>query len=90
MPRSLDRVILPTSFETFFQKCSDIHNAPKRYSKSKSLYTPRFRSVKYGLKSITNACIQSWNKTTQILESSSSLALSEVKQEMSNHYINNY
>ena len=76
---------LPTSFETFFQRCSDIHNAPTRFSN-----VPRFKSVKYGLNSITNACIQSWNKTPQILESPSSLALSEVKQEMSNHYMNNY
>ena len=81
---------LPTSFETFFQRCSDIHNAPTRFSKSESLYMPRFKSVKYGLNSITNACIQSWNKTIQILESPSSLALSEVKQEMSNYYMNNY
>ena len=80
---------LPTSFETFFQRCSDIHNAPTRFSKSESLYMPRFKSVKYGLKSITNACIQSWNKTIQILESPSSLALSEVKQEMSKYYMNN-
>ena len=28
---------LPTSFETFFQRCSDIHNSPTRFSKSESL-----------------------------------------------------
>ena len=81
---------LPTSFKTFFQRCSDIHYAPTRLSKSESLYMPCFKSVKNGLNSITNVCIKSWNKTTQILESPSSLALSEVKQEMSNHYMNNY
>ena len=61
-----------------------------RFSKFESLYMPRFKSVKYGLNSITNACIQSWNKTTQILESPSSISLSEVKQEMSNYHMNNY
>ena len=50
---------LPTSFETFFQRCSDMHNAPTRFSKSESVYMPRFKSVKYGLKLIINACIQS-------------------------------
>ena len=76
---------VPTSFETFFQRCSDIHNAPTRFRKSQSLYMPRFKSVKYDINFFTNACIQSWNKTTKILDSSSSLSLSEVKQEMSNH-----
>ena len=58
---------------------------------SLNLYRCRVLKVlKYGLGSITNACIQSWNKTIQILESPSSLALSEVKQEMSNYYMNNY
>ena len=36
---------LPTSFETFFQRCSDIHNAPTRFSKSESLYMPRFNPI---------------------------------------------
>ena len=58
---------------------------------SLNLYRCRVLKVlKYGLGSITNACIQSWNKTTQILGSPSSLALSELKQEMSNYYMNYY
>ena len=81
---------LPSSFETFFQRCSDIHNAPTRFSKSECFYMPRVKSVKYGMNSITSACIHSWNNTTKILESPSSLSLSEVKKYMSNHYINSY
>ena len=81
---------LPSSFETFFQRCSDVHNAPTRFSKSECFYMPRVKSVKYGMNSITSACIHSWNTTTKILESPSSLSLSEVKKYMSNHYINSY
>ena len=81
---------LPSSFETFFQKCSDVHNAPKRFSKSECFYMRRVKSVKYGMNSITSACINSWKNITKILKSPSSLSLSEVKNNMSNHYINSY
>ena len=47
-------------------------------------------NMKYGMNSITSACIHSWNNTTKILESPSSISLSEVKKHMSNHYINSY
>ena len=74
---------LPSSFETFFQRCSDVHNAPTRFSKSECFYMPRVKSVKYGMNSITSACIHSWNNTTKILESPSSLSLSKVKKYIS-------
>ena len=48
---------LPKSFDNFFQTSSDIHSNITRFSKSECLYMPRFKSVKYGLKSITNICV---------------------------------
>ena len=36
---------LPTFFESFFQSCSDVHNAPTRFSKSECFYMPRVESV---------------------------------------------
>ena len=81
---------LPKSFDNFLQRCSDIHSNPTRFSRSESLYMPRFKSVKYGLNCITNVCVNSWNKLTQIFESPSTLALSELKSKMFNHYISNY
>lgn len=52
---------LPKSFENFFQICSDIHINPTRFSGSESLYLLPSKSVTYGMKSITNHCIYSWN-----------------------------
>ena len=81
---------LPKSFDNFFLRCSDIHSNPTRFSRSECLYMPRFKSVKYGLNSISNICVNSWNKLTEIFESPSSLSLSELKSKMFNHYISNY
>ena len=36
---------LPTFFESFFQSCSDVHNAPTRFSKSECFYMPRVESA---------------------------------------------
>ena len=81
---------LPKSFDNFLQRCSDIHSNLTRFSRSESLYMPRFKSVKYGLNCITNVCVNSWNKLTEIFESPSTLSLSELKSKMFNHYISNY
>ena len=81
---------LPKSFDNFFLRCSDIHSNPTRFSRSECLYMPRFKSVKYGLNSITNICVNSWNKLTEIFESPSQLSLSDLKSKMFNQYISNY
>ena len=81
---------LPESFEHFFQKCSEIHSIPTRLNNSECLYMSRVRSVTYGMNSITNNCIRSWNNLAQILESPSTLPLSEIKSRMFNYYIESY
>ena len=81
---------LPEPFEHFFQKCSDIHRIPTRLNNSECLYMSRSRSVTYGTNSITNNCIRSWNNLAQILESPSTLPLSEIKSRMFNYYIESY
>ena len=81
---------LPKSFENYFQKSSDIHIKPTRFSRSESLYIPRFKSVTYGMNSITNAAIHSWNKLTEVVDKPSSLSINEVKTIMSNNYLANY
>ena len=81
---------LPKSFENFFQKCSDIHSTPTRSSKSEYFYMSRFKSTKYGMNSITNTCIRSWNSLTQVLDSPSKLQIGEIKERLFNHYIDNY
>ena len=81
---------LPKSFENFFQRCGEIHTIPTRLNLSACLYMPRVKSVTYGLNSITNNCIHSWNKFTQFLESPSTLPLTDIKNKMFNYYIDNY
>ena len=81
---------LPKSFENFFQKCSEIHINPTRLSSSESLYMKPFKSVKYGMNSITNLCIRSWNTLTEILDKPSTHPISKVKQVMLDHCIANY
>ena len=81
---------LPESFEHFFQKCSDIHNIPTRLNNSECLYMSRVRSVTYGMNSVTNNCIRSWNNLAQILESPSTLPLSEIKSRFFKYYIESY
>ena len=81
---------LPKSFAILFQKCSDIHSKPTRSSMSEFFYMPRFRNTKYGMNSITNTCIRSWNKLTQVLDSPSKLQTGEINERLFNHYIDNY
>ena len=56
------------SFENFFQKSSDVHVKLTRFSRSECLYIPRFKSVTYGMNSITNAAIHSWNKLIEVVD----------------------
>ena len=81
---------LPKYFDNFLQRCIDIQPNQSRFNRSECLYMPRFKSVKYGLNCITNVCVNSWNKLTEIFESPSTLSLSELKSKMFNHYISNY
>ena len=81
---------LPKSFENVFQKSSDVHVKPTGFSRSESLYIPRFKSVTYSMNSITNAAIHSWNKLIEVVDKPSSLSINEVKTIMSNNYFANY
>ena len=81
---------LPKSFENFFQKCSDIHINPTRFSSSECLYLPPSKSVTYGMKSITNHCIYSWNTLTENLDKPSTHSITTVKKIMCNKFIANY
>ena len=74
---------LPKSFENFFLRCSDVHTNPTRFSNAESLYMPHFKSVTYGMNSITNICINSWNNITEILEKPSTFSISELKKRCS-------
>ena len=80
----------PKSFENFFLRSSDVHTNPTRFSKAESLYMPRFKSVTFGMDSITNICINSWKNITEILETPSTISISELKKVMFEMYISKY
>ena len=81
---------LPKSFKNFFQKSGDVHVKPTGFSSSEYLYIPRCKSVSYGINSITNAAIYSWNKVVEVVDKPSSLSINEVKILMSNNCLANY
>ena len=81
---------LPKSFENFFQKCSDIHTNPTRFRSLECLYLPPSKSVTYGMKSITNDCIHSWNTPTENLDEPSTHPITTVKKTICNNFIANY
>ena len=69
---------LPKSFKNFFQKCSNIHINPTRFSSSECLNLP------------PNHCIYSWNTLTEKLDKSSTHPITTVKKIMCNNFIANY
>ena len=71
-------------------KCSHIHINPTRFSSSECLYLPPSKSVTYGMKSITNHCIYSWNTLTENLDKPSTHSITTVKKIMCNKFIANY
>ena len=74
--------ILQKFKSAYFQRCGDVHTNPTRFSSAKCLYMPRFKSVTYGINSITNICINFWNNITKLLEKPSTLSTSKVKKTM--------
>ena len=73
-----------------FPKCSDIHSTPTRSSMSEFFHMQRFRSTKYGMNSINNTCIFSWNSLTQDIDSPTKLQIGEMRERLFKHYIDNY
>ena len=81
---------LPKSFENFFQKCSNIHINPTRLSSSECSYLPLSKSVTYGIKSIVNHWINSWNTLTGNLYKPPTHPITTVKKILCNNFIANY
>ena len=55
---------LPRAFESIFIRADEIYSTETRQVKSGMLFTPRYKSTEYGLKSIYKSCINSWNSIT--------------------------
>ena len=55
---------LPESFLETFHRIEDSHCSKTRQASTGMLFTPRYNSTEYGLKSIYKKCINSWNNIT--------------------------
>ena len=55
------KTTLPTCFDSYFSKMSDMRSIRTKGSELECLFTPYFATTKYGLNSITRKCIDSWN-----------------------------
>ena len=53
---------LPISFNNTFTRSNDRHDYSTRKATTGQLCTPRYKTTSFGLKSISNHCINSWNK----------------------------
>ena len=53
---------LPISFNNTFTRSNDRHEYSTRKATTGQLCTPRYKTTSFGLKSIFNHCINSWNK----------------------------
>ena len=51
---------------------------------------PHTQSVTYGMKSITNFCIHSWNNLAKIVDKPSPLSKHELKKRISDYFISKY
>ena len=65
------------------------HINPTRFSSSECLYLPPSKSVTYGMKSITNHCIYSWNTLIENLDKPSTHPITTVKKIMCNNFMQN-
>ena len=73
LPSELLVTQLPKLVDNFLQRYSDIHSNPTRFSRSECSHMPQFKSKKYRLNCITNICVNTWNKLTEMFESPFSL-----------------
>ena len=52
---------LPNCFKNYFTMLSDLHDTKTKACELGCLFTPHFRTTKFGLKSFTRKCIDNWN-----------------------------
>ena len=55
---------LPQSFVDTFSRIADSHNKNTRQANIGMLYAPRYNTTTFGLKTVYNKCIKSWNELT--------------------------
>ena len=74
-----------------YSKLSDVYETNTINSTLGCLFIPYFSTTKYGLKSITRKCIDSWNEVSKTLKIDlSSLSRPILKQKVQEYFISNY
>ena len=82
---------LPTCFDDYFSRISDVHSTNTITSTLGCLFTPFLSTTRYGLHSITRHCIDDWNFFSKTLNSDLSLLSRPIlKQKISLYILNSY
>jgi hypothetical protein len=81
----------PNCFQAYFKQARDIHSLNTRNSRLGCLHVPSYSTIRYGLCSITKACISNWNTMTQNLNLDLlSISRNKLKCFISLHFTQSY
>ena len=84
------RNLLPTSFDNYFNLCTDLHETDTR-RRSSCVFVPHFSSVRYGRKSIRLSSIFKWNYLTNALDKNLlSITKLALKNTITQYFLNSY
>ena len=82
---------LPTCFDDYFKQVKEIHSFGTRNSSSGCLFVNQSNSRKYGLNSITNKSINSWNFFTKKLKCNlKDISRFSLKQKITQYFLDSY
>ena len=82
---------LPSCFDSYFTRLSDVHDFNTVNSDLGCLFTPYLSTTRYGLNSLTRKCINSWNEASRLLKTNlATLSRLAIKSTLHKHFIDNY
>jgi hypothetical protein len=82
---------LPECFNSYFKSVSEIHSQGTRSNQWGCLHIPHFATTKFGLDSITNKCIHSWNHFSKLFKCNlKNLTRNSLKNKIYSHLIDSY
>ena len=82
---------LPTCFNSYFQSVSQVHTQGTRSSQWGCLYIPHISTNKYGLNSITNQSIHTWDHFSKLFKCNlKDLNRSSLKNKIVSHFLDSY
>ena len=84
------RNLLPSSFDTFFTLCTELHNNDTR-RQAGCVFVPHYNSNRYGRQSIKLSCILNWNHLSEVLNQNLlSLTKPNLKKSITQYFLSTY